>query len=70
MTDATMTEEDQAEAALLARLEAGELIEDMQELTPRYRAILERTLEIAAQSEVTVLTWAYTAFSVAPDIGA
>ena len=62
--------EQAAEEALLARLEAGELIEDMEELTPRYKAILERTLEIAAQSEVTVLTWAYTAFDVAPDIGA
>ncbi len=59
-----------SEEAILARIHAGELIEDMEDLTPRYRAILERTLEIAAQSEVTVLTWAYTAFRVAPDIGA
>jgi ring-1,2-phenylacetyl-CoA epoxidase subunit PaaA len=65
-----MTAVDPQEQALLERIHAGELIEDMQELTPRYRAILERTLEIAAQSEVTVLTWAYTAFRVAPDIGA
>ena len=70
MSDTTVSEEEQAEIDLLARLEAGELIEDMNELTPRYRAILQRTLEIAAQSEVTVLTWAYTAFRVAPDIGA
>ncbi len=64
------TLDDAQEQALLERIHAGELIEDMEELTPRYRAILERTLEIAAQSEVTVLTWAYTAFRVAPDIGA
>ena len=56
-----MTAVDPQEQALLERIHAGELIEDMQELTPRYRSILERTLEIAAQSEVTVLTWAYTA---------
>jgi len=67
---AEQTMEEAQEQALLARIHAGELIEDMDELTPRYRAILERTLEIAAQSEVTVLTWAYTAFRVAPDIGA
>ena len=59
-----------AEDALLARIQAGELIEDMDDLTPRYRAILGRTLEIAAQSEVTVLTWAYTGYAIAPDIGA
>ncbi len=71
MSTETMAIQGQAEEeALLARIQAGELIEDMDELTPRYRAILERTLEIAAQSEVTVLTWAYTAFDVAPDIGA
>ena len=64
------SQEQSAEEALLARIQAGELIEDMDELTPRYKAILERTLEIAAQSEVTVLTWAYTAFDVAPDTGA
>ena len=70
-TEALTAEQHQAnEEALLARIQAGELIEDMDELTPRYRAILERTLEIAAQSEVTVLTWAYTVFDVAPDIGA
>ena len=67
---AEQTLDDAQEQALLERIHAGELIEDMEELTPRYRAILERTLEIAAQSEVTVLTWAYTAFRVAPDIGA
>ena len=70
-TEAVTADQLQAsEEALLARIQAGELIEDMDELTPRYRAILERTLEIAAQSEVTVLTWAYTVFDVAPDIGA
>ena len=51
---AAATADQAAEEALLARIQAGELIEDMDELTPRYKAILERTLEIAAQSEVTV----------------
>ena len=46
---AEQTLDDAQEQALLERIHAGELIEDMEELTPRYRAILERTLEIAAQ---------------------
>ena len=58
------------EAALLKRIHAGELIEDMAELTPRYRAVLEKTLTIAAQGEVTVLTWAYTGYDKCPDLGA
>ena len=44
--------------ALVARIQAGELIEDMADFTPRYRAVLQKTLDIAAQGEVTVLTWA------------
>jgi ring-1,2-phenylacetyl-CoA epoxidase subunit PaaA len=61
---------DPAEAQLLRRIHAGELIEDMDELTPRYRAVLEKTLTIAAQGEVTVLTWAYTGYDKCPDLGA
>jgi len=62
--------EEAAEAALLERINNGELIEDMADLTPRYRAVLERTLNIAATSEVTVLTWAHTAYPTCPDLGA
>ena len=62
-----LSPEDQA---LVDRINAGELIEDMSEFTPRYRAVLQKTLEIAAQGEVTVLTWAYTAYETAPDLGA
>ena len=32
--------------------------------------MLEKTLTIAAQGEVTVLTWAYTAYEKCPDLGA
>jgi len=55
---------------LIAKIQSGELIEDMEDFTPRYRAVLQKTLEIAAQGEVTVLTWAYTAYATAPDLGA
>jgi len=37
---------------------------------PAYHESLRQTLYIAAQSEVTVLTWAYTAYETAPDLGA
>ena len=68
MVEATdLTPEDQA---LIDRIQAGELIENMEDFTPRYRAVLQKTLEIAAQGEVTVLTWAYTAYATAPDLGA
>ena len=59
-----------AEKALLERINSGQLIEDLADMTPRYRAVLERTLAIAAQGEVTVLTWAQTAFRTCPDLGA
>jgi ring-1,2-phenylacetyl-CoA epoxidase subunit PaaA len=62
-----MSPEDEA---LVARIRSGELIEEMSEFTPRYRAVLQKTLEIAAQGEVTVLTWAYTSYETAPDLGA
>jgi ring-1,2-phenylacetyl-CoA epoxidase subunit PaaA len=59
-----------AEAAMMTRTEAGELFESLEALTPGYRSALEQTLDIAATGEVTVLTWAYTAFDKCPDIGA
>lgn len=67
-----VTEEPQGEveARTLARIKAGELIEDLDELFPAYHEALRQTLYIAAQSEVTVLTWAYTAYRTAPDLGA
>ena len=54
----------------LRKIRADELIEEMSELFPEYQEALRQTLYIAAQSEVTVLTWAYTAYDSAPDIGA
>lgn len=63
-------EVDAVRAKTLAKLARGELIEEVEELFPEYRTVLEQTLTIAAQSEVTVLTWAYTAYETCPDIGA
>jgi len=40
-----------AEKALLERINSGQLIEDLADMTPRYRAVLERTLAIAAQGD-------------------
>lgn len=59
-----------AEAAARAKIASGELLEEVEELFPSYRKVLEETLIIAAQSEVTVLGWAYTAYETCPDIGA
>ena len=63
-------EREEAEAAIIERIEAGELFEHVDELTPGYRKALEEVIHIAAISEVTVLTWAHTAYETAPDIGA
>ncbi|QBY03323.1 phenylacetic acid catabolic family protein [Thalassotalea sp. HSM 43] len=70
MPNPPMVADDPAEQALLDRIAAGELIEDISEMTPRYRKVLENTLEIAAAGEVTVLTWAQTGYDTAPDLGA
>ena len=67
---AAVENQDAVEAAMLARIEAGELFEDAAELSPRYQEILRQTVEIASISEISVLTWACTAFRTAPDIGA
>ncbi len=56
--------------AVLRRIENNELIHSMDDVFPEYHEALRQTLYIAAQSEVTVLTWAYTAYETAPDIGA
>jgi hypothetical protein len=61
-SDAQTTRDDAVEAAMLARIEAGEMFEDIDELSPRYREILRQTAEIASISEVSVLTWACTAY--------
>jgi len=58
------------EAAQIARIEAGELFENVEDLSPGYREALRQVIHIAAISEVTVLTWAHTAYDTAPDIGA
>ncbi len=63
-------EQNAIEAAILERIEAGEIFEDMDDLSPKFRAILKMTADLAAVSEVSVLTWAYTAYRTAPDIGA
>ena len=70
MAKPEMVADDPAEQAMLDRIKAGELIENIDELTPRYRKVLENTLEIAAAGEVTVLTWAQTGYVTAPDLGA
>lgn len=58
------------EAQQIERIEAGELFENVQDLSPGYREALRQVIHIAAISEVTVLTWAHTAYDTAPDIGA
>lgn len=62
--------EDSGDLAVMEAIARGELIEDESKLTGRYRAVIEQTLYIAAMSEVTVLTWAHTAFATCPDLGA
>src|SRR3546814_6945293 len=62
--------EDPRAAQILRRIQDNELIDDMGDVFPEYHEALRQTLYIAAQSEVTVLTWAYTAYETAPDIGA
>lgn len=70
-TLATETESSVAHAEqVLKRIQADELIDSMDDVFPEYHEALRQTLYIAAQSEVTVLTWAYTAYETAPDIGA
>ena len=69
-TGDTEEELNAVEAAMLQRIEAGEIFEDVDELSPKFRAILKMTADLAAVSEVSVLTWAYTAYRTAPDVGA
>jgi len=64
------TSDDPVEQAMMDRIATGELIENIDEMSASYRQVLENTLEIAAAGEVTVLTWAETAFATAPDLGA
>src|SRR3546814_20213042 len=62
--------EDPRAAQILRRIQDNELIDDMGDVFPEYHAALRQTLYIAAPSEVTVLTWAYTEYETAPDLGA
>ena len=62
--------DENAEAQMIARIESGELIEHIEDMTPGYREALKQVIHIAAISEITVLTWAHTAYDSAPDIGA
>ena len=64
-TEHTEQELIEIEAAILKRIEAGEIFEDMDDLSPKFRAILKMTADLAAVSEVSVLTWAYTAYRTA-----
>ena len=48
------------EAQQIERIEAGELFENVEDLSPGYREALKQVIHIAAISEVTVLTWAHT----------
>ena len=68
--DSPVPAADERVESTLRRIKAGELIQDMADVFPAYHEALRQTLYIAAQSEVTVLTWAYTAYDTAPDIGA
>ncbi len=67
---AEVMERGEEEVAIIQRIENGELFEHVDDLTPGYRSALEEVIHIAAISEVTVLTWAFTAYRTAPDIGA
>jgi len=67
---ATPIDDEAVKSATMAKIQVGELVEDLEEVFPDYRKALVQTLTIAAQSEVTVLTWAYTAYRTCPDIGA
>lgn len=60
---------DPVEINMAERVANGELFEAIEDLSPGYRETLDRTLEIAAQGEVTVLTWAYLCLDTCPDIG-
>lgn len=68
--DVMVEGEADVEAAMIVRIEAGELFENVEDLTPGYREALKQVIHIASISEVTVLTWAHTAYDTAPDIGA
>lgn len=68
--DVMVKDDTDVEAAQIARIEAGELFENVEDLSPGYREALKQVIHIASISEVTVLTWAYTAYETAPDIGA
>lgn len=58
------------EEAMVARIEAGELFENVEDMSPGYRQAVQEVIQIASISEITVLTWAHTAYDTAPDIGA
>ena len=62
--------EDPSDIAIMEAISKGELIEDESQMGGRYRKVIEQTLHIAGMSEVTVLTWAHTAFDTCPDLGA
>jgi len=61
---------DPVEDKFIEDIHNGKVFEEWEELTPGYQAALSRTLEIAAQGEVTVLTWAFMAMETCPDLGA
>ncbi len=58
------------ERALQIRLQAGGKVEDISEMTPRYREVLEQTMLIAADLEMSTLGFNYPAILNAPTLDA
>jgi ring-1,2-phenylacetyl-CoA epoxidase subunit PaaA len=59
---------DEAELALQVRIKAGHIIEDQSEMTTRYRKVLEETMLIAADLELSTLALYYKALQTAPTL--
>ena len=70
MSEAIALTPEQVEEEQIKSIEAGELFEDIDEMSPGYKEIVKQVIQMASISEVTVLTWAHTAYDTAPDIGA
>jgi len=60
--------EEATEIALQTRIKAGATLEDISEMTPRYRDVLVATMAIAADLEIMTLPLDYDAIAFAPSI--
>lgn len=60
--------EEANEIALQTRVKAGGTLEDISEMTPRYRSVLVDTMKIAADLEVMTLPLDFPAILLAPGI--